>query len=63
MIAPAFRTPGPAGPPLPIGFHYFTGTRCPACGGTNFHVGRTTAECGAARCGHAMLLAGERRAA
>ncbi|WP_337846225.1 hypothetical protein [Sphingomonas sp.] len=34
---------------------YSTGTRCPSCGGSNWTVGRASAEC--ARCSTAIPLA------
>lgn len=34
---------------------YRTGTRCPSCGGSAWHVGRLSAECG--QCATALPLA------
>jgi hypothetical protein len=35
--------------------YYKSGVNCPGCAGTNWHIGRTSAECG--RCGWSLPLA------
>lgn len=38
-----------------FGLLYYPGVRCPGCGSTQWHVGRSTAEC--PRCATAMVIA------
>ncbi len=59
MIALAQK---PVRPPVPsrvLRPAYHAGTRCPACGGRAWLIGRRSAEC--ARCGEALPFAGDAR--
>ena len=60
MIAATIPTPfGRVVPPQlqqpPLGFLYYPGVRCPACGAAKFHIGRVTAECH--HCDTALVIA------
>ena len=56
MGAP-FTPPPVAGVQLSRGYRplYHGGARCPGCNSSNWHIGRSSAEC--ARCGTALPLA------
>jgi ribosomal protein S27E len=50
-----------ASTPIAAGLLWYRGVRCPGCFGTQFHIGRVTAECGT--CGAPLIIASADRSA